>query len=287
MRIAVVAPARRLDPPVATRIAARVATGPLAGAVDLVVDPRCFAAHGHFAGDDRLRAAAVLEAANDPAIDAVWFARGGYGSGRLLEALADGLGPAARAKTYLGYSDTGFLLAALTALGCPRCAHGPMVADIARDGGELAVDRALGFLSGQDRTGLEPSVRIGGAPQLAFNLTVLRTLLGTRWMPRPDGAVLMLEDVGEYDYVVDRSMWQLARSGWLSRLAGVRIGRFGAPLANDIAFEHDQADAVRYWACQAGVPVLGPADIGHDAANRIVPFGTAAAWHHRPAAGHG
>jgi muramoyltetrapeptide carboxypeptidase len=276
--IAVVAPARRLDPQLAQRLEALVADGPWAGQVELRIDPRCFESHGHFAGPDAVRRAAFLDAARDPDVDAIWFARGGYGSARLLEGLEQDLPPAARAKTYLGYSDTGFLLAALSVLGCARCAHGPLVGDLAREGGELAIQRALGFLSGADFGGLEPSVLTAQRPQLAFNLTVLRSLIGTRWLPPGAGAELLVEDVGEYDYAVDRTAWQLSQNGWFRGLAGVRIGRFTAPVENDVAFEIGQAEAVRLWSQRAGVPVLGAADIGHDSANRIVPFGRWQDW---------
>jgi muramoyltetrapeptide carboxypeptidase len=278
VRISVVAPARRLDPQLAQRLEALVASGPLAGQVELRIDSRCFESHGHFAGPDAVRRAAFLAAAGDPDVDAIWFARGGYGSARLLEGLERDLPPAARTKTYLGYSDTGFLLAALSVLGCAHCAHGPLVGDLAREGGEDAVLRAMGFLAGTDHSGLEPSVLTATGQQLAFNLTVLRSLIGTRWLPPAAGAELLVEDVGEYDYAVDRSAWQLSQSDWFKGLAGVRIGRLSAPVENDVAFEIGQADAVRLWTRRAGVPVLGEADIGHDSANRIVPFGRWQDW---------
>ncbi|MEV9375796.1 LD-carboxypeptidase, partial [Klebsiella pneumoniae] len=83
--------------------------------VDLVFHPQCFLSEGHFAGSDAVRAAAFLEVANDPAFDAIWFARGGYGSNRILHSVMPQLGEAARRKTYLGFSDMGFLLGALYA----------------------------------------------------------------------------------------------------------------------------------------------------------------------------
>src|SRR6185436_3989043 len=80
---------------------------------EIVFHPQCFASHGHFAGDDDTRAQAFLDVANDASFDAVWFARGGYGSCRVAEAIVARLTAAARSKTYLGYSDAGMLLAAL------------------------------------------------------------------------------------------------------------------------------------------------------------------------------
>ncbi len=74
---------------------------------------QCFERHGHFAGDDLVRLTALLECANDPAYDVVWFAKGGYGSNRIAEAAVARMNLSARAKTYVGFSDCGYLLAAL------------------------------------------------------------------------------------------------------------------------------------------------------------------------------
>ena len=91
------------------------------------------------ATDDE-RADAFLEAANDKAIDAVWFARGGYGAGRVALRALHRLDEEAARKTYLGYSDTGALLAGLYTCGFREIAHGPMPADLNREGGEEAVE---------------------------------------------------------------------------------------------------------------------------------------------------
>ena len=84
-------------------------------AVELHFHPQCFLSSGHFAGSDAERAAALVEIANDATFDALWFGRGGYGSGRIAEDALGNLNEAARAKIYLGYSDAGAMLAGL----CP------------------------------------------------------------------------------------------------------------------------------------------------------------------------
>ena len=149
MRIAVVAPSSRFDEEAAARvaaIAARVQPG-----VALHFHPQCFLTHNHFAGTDAAREDALVEVANDPGVDAIWFARGGYGACRIAEAALARLGPAARAKAWLGYSDAGFLLAGLYRAGFAQVAHGPMPQDVMREGGEAAVERALAWLAGRAR----------------------------------------------------------------------------------------------------------------------------------------
>jgi muramoyltetrapeptide carboxypeptidase len=282
IRVAVVAPGRRLEEATAQAVTELLAASPFARRIDLRIHPQCFLSYGHFAGPDAARLEAFVEVANDPQVDAVWFARGGYGAARLLPGLAGGLGPAARHKVYLGYSDTGFLLAALESMGCGFAAHGPMVADIARPGGDQAVLRALAFLSRNGGTlaerGMEPGMAGASAPALAFNLTIVRSLVGTPWLPPPAGRELLLEDVAEYAYATDRSMVQLAHSEWFRQLAGVRIGRFSDVPQNDVPFPLTPEQSVSHWSASAGIPVNGSADIGHDAANRIVPFGALDRW---------
>jgi muramoyltetrapeptide carboxypeptidase len=279
IKIGIVAPGRKLT------LEAKEAVEEIATAsglpIEIVVHPQCFLDHGHFAGPDEARLEAFLDFANDPGIDAIWFARGGYGAARLLAGLPSMLASCAFDKVYLGYSDAGFLLAALSRLGCRYCAHGPLVADVLRTDGAATITRALGFLSRTDASGLDPN--LGAIANLAFNLTILRTLLGTDWLPlndRPLGqSVLWLEDVAEYAYATDRNMFQLANNEWFKRCAGVRLGRFSLVPENDVAFPITSEQAVAQWCTKAGVPIIGTGDIGHDADNKIVPFGLLSDWH--------
>ena len=93
---------------------------------------QCFEREGHFAGSDLTRLTAFLECANDPAYDVVWFAKGGYGSNRIAEAAVARVNQAAKSKTYVGFSDCGYLLAALYRHGIGQCAHGSMPVSVTR-----------------------------------------------------------------------------------------------------------------------------------------------------------
>ena len=274
MRIAVVAPSSRLSPEVPERVQALAAALCPDGTPELFFHPQCFASSGHFAGDDATRAAALIEVANSEAFDAVWFARGGYGSGRLLESALPKLGPAARRKTWLGYSDGGAILAALYHEGFEHLAHGPIPQDILRDGGEAAVGRALAWLVDRDPAALESSLLADPRPAAAFNLTILCSMLGTPWQPNLTGHVLMLEEVGEYMYRIDRSLFQLTSNPAIRRIAGLRLGLCSAIPDNDPDFAQTEVEVARAWCARAGIPWLGRADIGHDVGNKIVPFGT-------------
>lgn len=270
-RIAVVAPGGRIDKEVEARVQALAASVYPRSELEIHFHPQCFDLSGHFAGTDAVRAAAVIEAANDPAFGAVWFARGGYGACRIAEPVLAGLGDSARDKTYLGYSDTGVLLGGLYKAGVGHPAHGPMPVEITHAGGETAILRALAWLKAQDPATLEPSVG-AGPPTLAYNIAVFGSVLGTPLEPPLKDHVLMLEEVGEYLYRVDRYLFQITSSAAVRQVAGIRMGRIGEA-ANDRPFGADAAAVVQYWCERSGIPFLGAADIGHDGENKIVPFG--------------
>lgn len=269
-RIAICAPATPITREQAAAVTALAAAE--FPALELAFHEQCFAASGHFAGPDSQRLAAFLDCANDPGSAAVWFAKGGYGAGRLLPHAIDGLGAAAQGKSYLGYSDCGALLGALYARRIGRPVHAPMALDIRRDGGEAAVRRSLAWLAG-DGSGIEPGVD-AGVPNAAFNLMTLAMLAGTPFMPDLTGHVLIVEEVAEHLYAVDRLFFGL--SALLPRLAGLRLGEVNDVPENDRPFGAEAEEIARYWCDRAEIPFLGRAAIGHCADNRIVPFGLVA-----------
>jgi muramoyltetrapeptide carboxypeptidase len=239
------------------------------GDCELVVHPQCFLSDGHFAGSDAERLAAVREVLAEPAVDAVWLARGGYGSNRIAEAAIADLPAAARGKLVMGYSDGGFLLSALYGAGV-QAAHGPMPNDVLRDGGEAAVHRGLDWLVRREHAALEPGL---DGPAFAFNLTVLSHLLGTPLEPDFSGAELLIEEVSEHHYRIDRLMFHITSDRNVRRVAQLRLGRASDIPANDVEFGRDEEAIVADWCARSGIAYGGRADIGHDAANKVVPFG--------------
>jgi muramoyltetrapeptide carboxypeptidase len=271
VRIGIVAPACRIIPRVAEQI---VALGDrlYPDRVELRIHPQCFESSGHFAGDDDVRARAFLEYANDQTLDAVWFARGGYGSGRIATRVLPGLAEVAHRKIYLGYSDAAALLGAMYSAGFRTLFHGPMPADFSRKGGESAVVRSLSFLVERDLRGLEPSVTRDGATA-AFNITILGHLLGTRFEPDLSGHTLMLEEISEHMYRIDRGFMHITSAPGIRRVAGIRLGRCSDIPENDPEFGENEEQVAKHWCQVSGIPYLGRADIGHDIDNKIVPFG--------------
>jgi muramoyltetrapeptide carboxypeptidase len=239
---------------------------------ELIFHDQCFIEQGHFAGKDADRLAAFVSMANDPAYDAIWFARGGYGACRIAEGAIKALMAPAKAKSYMGYSDQGNLLGCLYKSGIGWPVHGPMVADIRRNGGDGAVTRALDWLVNGDPKALESNIE-RGQQYAAFNLMTLAMLVGTPLMPDLKGHVLMVEEVSEYLYAFDRAFFHVAEHLKGAGLAGLRLGRVSDIPENDRPFGETAEEIAQHWCAKYGIAFLGQADIGHDSENRVVPFG--------------
>jgi muramoyltetrapeptide carboxypeptidase len=239
------------------------------------------ARRAYLAGDDARRVEEWREAVSDPEATAVFCARGGYGAMRILPAV-DPAPLLERPKAFVGFSDVTALHAVLNRAGLATV-HGPVVTQLGR-----APDDALRHLEAllfeapahpgawgvpPPGAGLvaERTVRAGRAsgPVLGGTLTLLAHLAGTPFAPPLDGAILLLEDVGEKPYRVDRCLTQLRLAGALDRIAGLAIGRFtscddGGVLALDV---------VREAALALGVPAIEGLPAGHDDANFAIPLG--------------
>ena len=136
--------------------------------------------------------------------------------------------------------------------------------------GDTAIPHGRPVVRIDRRAALEPALEV---PAMAFNLTVLSNLLGTPLEPDFSGVDLLIEDVGEQLYRIDRTMFHVTASANVRKVRRIRLGRVADVLENDPAFALDEAMIVEEWCARSGIPYGGRADIGHDAQNRVVPFG--------------
>ena len=240
--------------------------------------------HAYLNGSDEERGAA-LEAALASDADVVWLARGGYGLTRLLSSLTLPDGPL---PLVVGFSDATALSAHLFAHGIAS-AHGPLITTVA-DEPPASFQHLMRVLSGHTAglslSGLCPPIGhgpTGAADGVLFsaNLCVLTHLVGTRSLPSLDGALLVLEEVGERPYRIDRMLTQLTESGALAGVRAVVLGHLagceepggkdGAPRAEDVFAERLSA---------LGIPLVRGAPVGHLAPNFALPNGVRAhlAW---------
>ncbi len=235
---------------------------------------------GYFAGDDRSRLAALQAALADPDIDAIVCARGGYGLTRLI-GLLDPARLVAAPKLLVGFSDVTALLAwALGGAGLVSV-HGPVLTQLA---GLVDDDRErlILMLAGEDPGALvaeDGAVLRGGCvegPLISGNLEVLRSLIGTRFMPTLAGCVLALEEVGERPYRIDRMLTQLLTSGALRGVRGVALGQLHAceePITGNPDSPGAEAVVLERLAA-LGIPVVTGFPFGHaPERNAALPFG--------------
>ena len=132
--------------------------------------------------------------------------------------------------------------------------------------------RALDWLVARDPAVCEPGLQ-HGARHAAFNLMTLSMLLGTPLEPDLGGHILLVEEVSEYLYAFDRAFFHVASYLGPRGLAGLRLGRVSDIPENDRPFGAEAEDIARHWCARCDIPWLGRADIGHDAGNKVVPFG--------------
>jgi muramoyltetrapeptide carboxypeptidase len=240
------------------------------------LSPQVLERAGILAGSDQLRAHEVTVFFQDPEVKAVFCARGGYGSSRILP-LLDFAGFARTPKIFVGFSDATFLLNALVDHGRMVSFHGPMVAtDLARGAGSRALAHLQALLSGQRGFELAAveAFRPGAAegPLIGGCLSVIAAMMATPWQPRFDGRILFLEDTGEKAYRIDRMLVQLRQAGIFDRVAGIVFGAL-RPLAGS---EAERAMIAEFAAEQtAGLkcPVLFGIEAGHGTENLTLPLG--------------
>jgi muramoyltetrapeptide carboxypeptidase len=244
----------------------------LAERYELAPSPSLFERQRYLAGSDDVRTAALIDAFSDPGNRAVVCARGGSGSARLLPRIDFGRLPL---KPLVGFSDNLALHCALQASGRISI-HGPVVTQLA-DQPAWVSDRLFALLEGRVPEPLQGSPLVSGVvegPLIGGDLTVFATLLGTRWLPEMNGAILLLEDVSEPPYRIDRLWTHLRNAGVLSRIAGIALGQFIECEPTDRRYDpHNVREVLADLANEAGVPCIAELPIGHGAVNAPVALG--------------
>jgi muramoyltetrapeptide carboxypeptidase len=269
-RVAVVAPAGPV-PPDAFAAGAAI----LGGRYTLVHDERIFARQGFLAGDDDARAGELARALADPTLAAIFCARGGYGLMRILDRL-DAAAFARAPKLVVGFSDVMALHAWAYRAGVASL-HAPVVTQLGRVPAEDAAalfDACESASPPAPVTGLN-AISGGRAegPLVGGNLELISRLVGTPWALPLDGAILLLEEVGERPYRLDRQLTQLRLAGALDRLAGVVLGDFVECAEKDGSPPAAEAVLAERLGGR-GIPVVSGAPVGHGTRNRALPHGT-------------
>jgi len=239
------------------------------------------ATHAYFAGTDEERLDDLNAALRDDSIDGIWCVRGGYGAMRLLgdvdyDALIENPRPV------IGFSDITALHAAIHQECGIVTYHGPTargeLSDFSRDHLARAVtDPADSCGKARDGRTLRPGNAFG---RLAGgNLALVTALVGTPWSLDLDGAILVLEDIDEAVYRVDRMMQQLLMSGVLAGCAGIVAGDFRRPEGEQEEDNRTIDEVIAEAADDAGVPCFAGAPFGHIGDQWTIPLGAFAEMH--------
>jgi muramoyltetrapeptide carboxypeptidase len=270
-KIAVVAPSGKVED---GKLKAGVAALEHAGFAVETAD-NILARKGYLAGEAVSRAAALQSFFERPDIAAIFSARGGFGSIQLLPYLDAGA-IRRHPKIFVGYSDLSIMLNWLV----ERCGviafHGPMVAmDLARGVAGRNAEFFWGTLLGEKRAWdieLAEAVRPGSAEGAAAGgcLSTIVTTLGTPYEIETAGKILLLEDVGEKPYRIERMLTHLQMAGKLARLAGLVFGTF---TGCEGEAERQVADIIRELFRDAPYPVATGLPMGHGEDNLIMPIG--------------
>lgn len=232
---------------------------------------------GTLAGRDPERAG-DLERATRSGAALLACLRGGWGAARLLEQPLP-LPP----RWLLGFSDVTSLLWAQLAHGAGGAVHGPLLTTLAAEPAwsrqrlrDLLFGLPLPPLQGQ---GCRPGRAEG--PLLVANLTVATHLLGTRHLPALGGAILVLEDVGEAPYRLDRLLTHWRLSGALQQLGGIGFGHFSD--CDDPEADNPEASGpltsrqvLLERSADLGIPLVEGLPVGHEPGNAALPLGVRA-----------
>jgi muramoyltetrapeptide carboxypeptidase len=234
--------------------------------------------HGYLAGTDEQRAADLNKALRDETIDAIWCVRGGYGAMRLLRDI-DFAALRANPRPLIGFSDITALHAAIHRECGIVSFHGPTargeLTEFSRDSLLRAVEAQV------DPCGEAPSARVlrpGKARgRLAGgNLALIASLMGTPWSVDFDGAILIIEDIDEAVYRVDRMMRQLLLAGALGKCAAIVAGDFRPPAGETSEANRTVDEVIAEAADEAGIPCLAGAPFGHIDDQWTIPLGAVA-----------
>lgn len=245
------------------------------------------ARHGRLAATDSRRFESLAQAFADEDVKAILCSRGGYGSGRLLEQIAIA-GVTTREKILIGYSDVTNLLLHFHSTAGMIMFHGPMAWDLMAREDAWSRRNLLDMISGQrseyelDRTDFCP-IRTGSAEGRLFggNISIIESLVGTSSFQIPRDAILVLEDVNEFMYRIDRSIVHLKRVGLFETARAIVFAdmklKDGKSRDNSLGFTFEEV--IEYHFADFDGPIAIDLPCGHTNRQLTLPIGATTKLH--------
>ncbi|MTI31650.1 S66 peptidase family protein [Xanthovirga aplysinae] len=272
-KIGIIAPAGRLAPNTLSEELIELNSWDL----EVVEGRFLYHTHHRFAGNDQQRLGDIQEMLERPEIKAIFCARGGYGTSRILDQI-NFSSLKENPKWIIGFSDITTFLCLANQLGV-ACIHGIMPSQFGQKASQASKEMLKNFLFGKplvynllshslNKTGNVQAEIIGG------NLSLLAHLTGTSTQARTKGKILFIEEIGEHLYHIDRMMIQLKRAGIFQDLAGLIVGHFTEIKDNDtVKFGKTAYQIVKEHIEEYNFPVCFGFPAGHEEINMPLPFG--------------
>jgi muramoyltetrapeptide carboxypeptidase len=251
--------------------------------LSVVLGKNVFNQNNHFAGTDAERAADFQEALDNKSIKAIWTARGGYGSVRILD-LLDFTKFKEHPKWIIGYSDITALHNHIHNLGIETM-HGMMATSLEEKPEEIiqTISSFKKALFGEElkysipapegnRNAILNSGEILKGQLIGGNLSILTSMLGSNSQLLTEGKILFIEEIGEYKYSIDRMVQSLKRAGYFTKVKAVIVGNMSSIKKNSTQWG-STIEQLILEAIPKNIPVLFDFPAGHEADNRALIFG--------------
>ncbi len=246
--------------------------------LNVIISDHVFNQNNHFSGTDEERTSDFQKALDNPSIKAIWCARGGYGSGRILDKL-DYTKFRASPKWIIGYSDITAFHSHIHNLGI-QTIHAMMATSLSfnPEETEQSIETLRKVLFGEElsyninsskfnKTGQAEGILVGG------NLSILQNMLGSVSQINTDGKILFIEEIGEYKYHIDRMLQGLKRAGYFSNCEGLIIGDISNIKKNTTTWGSSIEQLILDVVKEFDFPVLFNFPAGHETDNRALILG--------------
>ncbi|WP_348680149.1 LD-carboxypeptidase [Flavobacterium coralii] len=270
--VAILATARKIDmAPLKPAIALLKSWG-----LNVVTGKTVGLENNQLAGADWQRATDFQKMIDDPAIKAVWCAKGGYGTVRMIDRV-DFTKFKKYPKWIIGFSDATVLHSHINNMNIATL-HGIMCISVANATNE-AKESLRKALFGETLAYTIPAHQFNKkgtvtAELIGGNLSVLYSILGSRSEPDYKGKILFIEDLDEYLYHIDRMMMNLKRNGYFANVKGIIIGGMSKMRDNDIPWGHDALEIIEDITKEYNIPICFNFPAGHIQDNRALILGS-------------
>tara|TARA_B100000768_G_scaffold180445_1_gene200398 strand:+ start:1936 stop:2892 length:957 start_codon:yes stop_codon:yes gene_type:complete len=248
--------------------------------LNVVLSNNIFNQNNHFSGTDIERRQDFQDALDDPSVKAIWSARGGYGSVRILDKLSFAKFKK-QPKWIIGYSDITVFHNHIHTLGFETI-HGMMPTSLEKKPEQIIESissfkksifgEALSYTIPSSKYNRIHSLKVIEGQVIGGNIAILASMLGSDSQLETEGKILFIEEIGEYKYSIDRMLQSLKRAGYFRNVHAVIVGNMSSIKKNSTKWG-SSIEQLILDVIPENIPVLFDFPAGHEADNRALIFG--------------